>query len=673
MPLPLLLVGSGLAIASILRARQKKLSSANEKNNTKKRSAVEQHQHDMRLRKKETQHSLKVSLLATGITGAAKLLYAPLLVVAVPLVVYSSGSIFYDALESWRKNRQLRASAVDILAVITLLLNRYYFSTSFVISIYFAGQHFLLKTEDSSNQELLSLFNNHPRKVWLLRDNVEVEVFFEQVKIGEIIVIHAGETVSFDGKVVKGAATIDQHMLTGESQPQEKTVGETVFASTLLVGGKLHIEVEKAGTETVAAQIGEILQSTLDFKSTVEARSTKLANRLAIPTLALGGIALGTMGPISATALINCNFSDIARITTPLGVLSHLKLASEKSILIKDGRALELLSQVDTVVFDKTGTLTQEEPSVGQIHTAGNFKEETILAFAAAAEHRQTHPVAHAIREAAKQRNLLIADVEEVRYELGYGIKARIQNKDILLGSERFMTMENIEIPKTIKTKQAALHEQGFSLVYLAINGAFAGAIELQTPLRPEVQGIVKALRKRGLELIIISGDHEQPTRRLAASLGIDNYYSETLPENKAKHIEALQASGRKVCFIGDGINDTVAMKKAQIAISLSGATTAATDTASIILLDKSLRQLDELFKFSKSFENNMKSGLAWVLLPGVVGAGGVFLFHMGIYGAVALFTLSLGAGTINAALPLLRKQKTITSSKVTTETRHEH
>lgn len=661
MPFPLIIIGSGMAAAGIASwlhspKAQQHAPTAIAQQPTPIKSLLEQHRHDMQERKQEADKELKVSLLAMSATGVANVLYPPLLLVSVPLTLYGSAPIFRDAWQYWREKRRLHSSVIDAIAITGTVATGYYFAAAVINGMYFLGQKVLLKTEDHSNRKLLQLFSDTPRSVWLWNDGVEVETPFEDVQTGQVVVIHAGENIPFDGEIVQGAATVDQHMLTGESRPQEKTVGDAVFASTLLTAGKLHIRVDKAGKDTVAAQIGEVLQNTLDFKSTVEARGTRMANQLTLPTLALTGLALGKLGPVGASAVANCNFSDIIRITIPLGVLNHLKLAAEQGILVKDGRALELLGEVDTVVFDKTGTLTHEEPEVGRIHACNNFSEERVLLLAAIAEHRQTHPVARAILEVARQRGLKPEVSDHAHYELGHGIRARTQGQTVLLGSERFMHKESIVIPAGTDWHEA---DASHSLVYLAVDGTLAGVIELQPQIRPEVPAIIRKLRKRGLELCILSGDHEQPTRQLAESLGIQHYFAETLPEDKARHVEELQAQGRKICFIGDGINDAVAMKKAQVAISLAGATTVATDTASIVLLDKSLQQLDNLFTLASGFDRNMKSGLAWSLLPGIAGIGAVFALHMRIYGAVGLYLISLGAGATNAVLPLLKHRKT--------------
>lgn len=658
MGFPLLLLGGGLALAGTATlSRRRKIGQrlTCKATHPPLKSLVEQHREEMERRKTAVNRDLRTSLVALVSAGLAELVYPPLLLIAVPLALLSSVSIFNDAWQSWRVQRKLHSSVIDSVAIIGTLASGFYFAAILVNTLYFFGQRFLLQTEDRSSKQLYDLFGENPRSVWVSRNGAEIETAFEDVVIGDLVAVHAGESVPFDGQVAHGTATIDQHMLTGESRPQDKTNGDRVFASTLVISGKIEIRVQKTGRDTAVAQIGQALQNTLDFKSTVEARGTRMANQLTLPTLALSGLALARLGPLSATAITNCNFADIIRITIPLGVLNHIKMAAEYGILIKDGRALELLAEVDTVVFDKTGTLTEEQPCVGTVHAINGFEQDEVLSLAAAAEHRQSHPVARAIIEAAQQRGLELDDHEHTCLELGHGLRARVQGRDILIGSRRFIENEEVAVPKDGAWEE---DEHARSLVFVAVERELAGVLELESRVRPETPRILKSLRDRGHELYILSGDHEQPTRRLAESLGIKHYFAETLPEDKAHIIEGLQATGRNVCFVGDGINDALAMKKARVAISLAGATTVATDTASIVLLDKSLGQIDNLFTLARGFERNMRSGLAWSILPGIAGAGAVFIVRMGIYGATSLYMLSLGAGVTNAALPLFGHKK---------------
>ncbi|OAD18912.1 heavy metal translocating P-type ATPase [Candidatus Thiomargarita nelsonii] len=472
--------------------------------------------------------------------------------------------------------------------------------------------------------------------------------------MGDIIVVNAGETIPVDGVISEGIASIDQHILTGESQPSEKGEGEQVFASTVLLSGKIHIKVEKAGKDTVAAQIGEILISTIDFKTSIQSRGQKIADNSVLPTMVTSVLALPVAGLTGTAAVLLSCIGDNVRIISPLSVLNFLRIASEQSILIKDGRALELLNHVDTVVFDKTGTLTQEQPHVGKIYTLQDYQENDLLKYAAAAEYKQKHPVAKAIIQAAHERELSLPDIEEAKYEVGYGIKVTISNQLILVGSVRFMEMEEIAIPEEIINIMSDCHDSGYSLVMVTIDNQLAGAIELHATIRPEAKSIIKGLRQRNMSLYIISGDHEKPTQRLAEELGIDNYFADTLPENKANLIQQLIDAGKVVCFVGDGINDSIALKKAHVSISLKGASTVATDTAQIVLMDASLKHLCQVFDLADDLDKNLNTGLITTIVPGLVSIGGVFLIHLGIIGSIVVFNTGLLVGVINSMWPLI-------------------
>jgi Cu2+-exporting ATPase len=284
-----------------------------------------------------------------------------------------------------------------------------------------------------------------------------------------------------------------------------------------------------------------------------------------------------------------------------------------------------------------------------------------LLAYAAAVEDRQTHPIARAIVSAAKAKGLALPAINDARYEVGYGIKAWIDGHLLRVGSDRFMALEQILLPPEVATLQAVAHGQGHSLVMVALDDELAGIIELEPTIRPEAGAIIADLHQRGKQVYIISGDQAEPTRNLAARLGIDDYFANTLPEAKAGHVERLQAAGRKVCFVGDGINDSIALKKAQVSISLRGATSVATDTAQIVLMDTTLNQLPMLFDLAGQFDTNMKSGFAAAMIPGFLIIGGVFLAHMGIIGSMMLYNASLAAGVGVAMLPLYQHRKVTT------------
>ena len=352
--------------------------------------------------------------------------------------------------------------------------------------------------------------------------------------------------------------------------------------------------------------------------------------------------------------MLSC-FGQEMKILAPLSILNYLNLASSQHILIKDGRALEALQDVDTVVFDKTGTLTIEQPHVAAIHPCGDLSENELLIFAAAAEYKQTHPIARAIREYAKERQLTLPSIQDTSIEIGYGLRVWLNDQLIRVGSARFMAMEGLTMPAKLEELKAYAHEHGYSVVYVAIDNHIEGAIELHATIRKEAKEVIQALRKRELDLYIISGDHEKPTKRLARELGIEHYFAETLPENKAELISQLQQQGKSVCFIGDGINDAIALKKANVSISLRGASTVATDTAQIILMDQSLNQLNYLFDLAKDLNRNMKINLITTIVPSGLLVGAIYLTKLHLVPLLLLAETGVLAGVANAMWPRLK------------------
>jgi Cu2+-exporting ATPase len=664
MPIPLLLLGGGFAITGSIafwRAQNKTEPNKNKPIQTTQHQTLSaSHELQTRQRIQETNHGLVVSSVAMGVTVYARLFYAPLLWVSVPLTLYSSISIFSDTLDGLLNKRKFRSSVIDSMAVVGTLASGYYFAATFINGIHFLGQKLLLKTEDHARKKFIQLFNQQPRKVCLWQEDVEIDVSYESIEAGDLIVINTGEIIPFDGKIEAGVGSIDQQMLTGQAQPQEKTIGDSVLATTLLTTGKLRIQVEKAGRDTVAAHIDQRLINTADYKASVEAQSVTTADKLTWPTLALSGVALGTLGPVSAITVVTCNFSNAVLIIPPLGVLNYMKLADQQGILIKDGRSLELLNQVDTIVFDKTGTLTLKQPEVKHIHSWQDLDAQGILRLAATAEHRQSHPAARAIQQAASTSGLELPETDHAAYEAGYGIKGVIDGKTVHVGGLRFMAMETMIVPKVVEQIEKDGHLNGNSLVYVAVDGEISGAVELQASVRPEAGNLILALRQRGLDIYIMSGDHEKPTQKIAEALAIPHFFADMLPEDKARHIEKLQAEGKSVCFIGDGLNDTIAMKKAQVSISFSGASTAATHTADIVMMENNLEKLDSLLDFSKDFEKDVRTNSALALAPGALSIAGLLLFRLSLYSALSLYVVTLGAGAMNTVLPLFRSRSII-------------
>jgi Cu2+-exporting ATPase len=312
------------------------------------------------------------------------------------------------------------------------------------------------------------------------------------------------------------------------------------------------------------------------------------------------------------------------------------------------------MNEVDTVLFDKTGTLTRERPEVGRIIAAEGFDEAEILLYAAAAERKFHHPIALAILHKAQELGLALPPTDDTQYKVGYGITVQIDGYTVRVGSKRFMEMEEIAIPPEVTEALDEAHREGFTMVMVGVDDRLGGAIELQASVRPEVRTIIAGLRKRGIKHIaIISGDHEAPTKKLAESLGMDRYFAQVLPADKADYVERLQKEGCKVCFVGDGINDSIALKKANVSISLRGASSIATDTAHIVFLEEGLAKLCELRDIARELDQNVKRSWSMILAPNIACIAGVFTLGFGIMASVVTNNVAALAALANGVLPL--------------------
>lgn len=597
-------------------------------------------------------------LAAAGVTLGTAIIgtfYPPVLIVTLATALYSTTLIFRNGYEAIVIERRLRMDVMGSLYFIGAYAGGFFFAGSFGLFAFYLSEKLVMITQDRSQKSLINVFSQQPRTVWILVEGSEIEVPFESLRTDDIVVLHAGQVIPIDGVIEEGNATIDQHMLTGEAQPVERGVGDRVLTSTMLVGGKVYVRVEQTGEATVAAQIGTMLNSTASFQANIVSKGEQIADGSVPPTMLVALAGLYLTGYQAMVTILGSAIGLNIKITAPIAMLNFLNVAAHNGILVKDGRSLELLKAVDTVIFDKTGTLTLEQPHVAHIHICNGYSAEQVLTFAAAAEHRQTHPVARAILAEAASQKLVLPAIDHAHYDVGYGLRVRLADKLIRVGSDRYMAMENIEIPVEIQTLKESGQAQGHSLVMVAIDDNLAGTIELEPTIRPEAAEIVQNLLARGLDIYVISGDQEEPTRKLTQTLGIPHYFANTLPENKAAMVEQLQSEGRAVCFVGDGINDSIALKKANVSVSLRGASTAATDTAQVVLMAQSLRQLPYLFDLANEFDSNMKAGFAAAVGQGIVVIGGALLGWVGILGGTLIWEVGLLTGLGVAMLPLRR------------------
>jgi heavy metal translocating P-type ATPase len=597
---------------------------------------------------------LPVCTASIPLAAYSQFVVPPMLPVAAVLYAYTSVPTLKEARRVFVEEKRIGVDALDAVVMVGCLGTMSIFPGAVCCWCLSFGRFLVKRSRDRSQKLLLNAFGKQPRSAWLCRDGTEVQVPAEKLQKGDVIAVYTGEVVPVDGHVVDGMAVIDQHALTGESTPAEKGAGDRVFASTLLVAGEVRVTVEMSGSETAAAKIARILSDTAGYKMTSQHKGERLADRAVLPTLGVGALGMATMGPMGAVAILNSDLGTGIRMAAPLAMLSSLTLCASKGILVKDGRALEMMNQVDTVLFDKTGTLTRERPEVGRVIAADGWDPDRILGFAAAAERKFHHPIALAILHKAQELGLALPTTDDTQYKVGYGITVKIEGHIVRVGSERFLEQEGVPLPRQVRQALGEAHLEGHTMVMVAVDDQLGGAIELRAAIRPEVRAIIHGLRERGIQHIaIISGDHDAPTRKLAESLGMDRYFAQVLPADKADYVAKLQAEGCKVCFVGDGINDSIALKKADVSISLRGASSIATDTAHIVFLEGGLSKLCELRDIARDLDRNVSRSWSMILAPNLMNVFGVFTMGFGIMTSVITNNVSALAALANGLLPL--------------------
>ena len=593
---------------------------------------------DIEEKEKKINHYLTVNTLGT-VTSLAGNFFFPIKLVGITLISYSTVPILKNTECSLFEEKRIKNDLLNSIVSIICIGTGQYFAAGLVTGLYHFGDKMVLKTRRNSNAIINNAFQQQTSKAWLLTDKgVEVETDIETLQINDVVVVSSGHVIPIDGKVIEGAAMIDQQALTGESELIEKSIDEHVLATTLVISGKILVRVEYAGIDTAAAKICEILKHTADYKTSIQSNSEQWADKVALPLIGVSCLFLPFIGVIPTTVLLYSSPGNSIKTFASLQTFNYLIYLSKQGILVKDGRALEQIRKVDTVLFDKTGTLTTGQPIVGKIIVCDELNETQILSYAAAAEHKLTHPVALAILKYAKDNGLETLPIEDSDYQIGYGIRVNIGNDVIQVGSLRFMEMGKITIPSLIQQTQEDFHQQGHSLVAVAVNKQIKGAIEIKSQLKPNIKTMLKRLRENKIEHIgIVSGDHQQPTQKLAEELEMDSYFYDALPQDKATIIENLQKQGKTVCFIGDGINDSIAIKQANVSISFSDASAITADLAQVVFMESNISQLPVLFEVSEKLSFDTKNILAMLGGIAAMNSMGAIVIQMRIVGSVVL------------------------------------
>jgi Cu+-exporting ATPase len=472
-----------------------------------------------------------------------------------------------------------------------------------------------------TSEAIKKLMGLQAKTARVIRNGVEEEVPVEDVEVGDIVVVRPGEKIPVDGTVVEGHSTVDEAMLTGESIPVEKRVGDKVIGATLNKLGTFKFKAEKVGADTALAQIIRLVEEAQGTKAPIQKLADKVAG-IFVPVVVgiaaltfLGWFFIGVKGFIFAfTAMIAvlviacpCALG----LATPTAIMVGTGKGAESGILIKGGEQLENTYKMDTIVLDKTGTLTKGEPSLTDVVAVNGYDEKEVLRLAAIAEVGSEHPLGEAIVKGAREKGIEVVEPEEFYAVPGHGVDAAYKGKRIVLGTRKLLRDNEIDI-QLLEDKMSKLEEEGKTAMLIATDNKAIGVVGVADTLKEFSVEAVEEFKKMGLDVIMITGDNERTAKAIAKQLGIEKVLAEVLPEDKAKEIRKLQEEGRFVGMVGDGINDAPALAQANIGVAIGSGTDVAIETGDIVLIKDDLRDVVAAIKLSKKTLTKIKQNLFW-------------------------------------------------------------
>lgn len=544
--------------------------------------------------------------------------------------IYRAAGYLIKGLKCLAKGK-IEVPVLDAAAITVSMLRGDFKTASSVMFLLRIGEILEEWTHKKSVGDLARLMSLNVDKVWLKTQNRETLVPLTDVKIGDEIVVRTGNMIPLDGKVVFGDATVNQASITGESIPVHKETGSYVYAGTVLEEGYCVICVDKNSGSGRYDRIVKMIEESEKLKSDTEDKASHLADKL-VPYTLLGTILtyLLTRNTTKALSVLMVDFSCALKLAMPISVLSAMRESSFYNISVKGGRFLETVAEADTVVFDKTGTLTHATPKVADIITFGNHDKDEMLRLAACLEEHYPHSMANAVVKAALEKELNHEERHsKVEYVVAHGISSTVDNQKVIIGSYHFVFQdENCIIPDTESDKFNALPDN-YSHLYLAISGVLAAVICIEDTLREEANAVINSLHKLGFgKIVMMTGDNAKTAHAVANEVGVDEYYAEVLPEDKADFIKNEHKAGRKVIMIGDGVNDSPALSEADAGIAISNGAAIAREIADITISADDLFALVTLKSIAnalmKRIKNNYNSIVSFNLMLIILGVTGV-------------------------------------------------
>jgi len=587
-----------------------------------------------------------LGLLGTSTVLAATCLPAPPALVA-GLVVASEVPSMLRAAAALRR-RRLDGDVLEASTLLLLTARRHFVAAALLTWLRTLGEFVVARTVVTARRSLHEVITPPDAVVTRMEGDTPRPVRVPTLAVGDVIVVGTGQRLPVDGTVVRGEALLNQQTMTGEALPVERRAGDTVFAATTVEYGEVAVRIDRVGLDTAVGRIVRAIEGSAEEKSDIQAFAERLADRDVGRTLGLAALGAGLARSLDAgTAILVSDYGLAARVGIPTAIVASISQAWRHDILIKGPRVLENLARVDTVVFDKTGTLTLGAPRVTSIARYGALSEDAVLRLVAAAERPFRHPVARAVARLAAERRLDLPEAATRAERVGLGVDVDVEGMRVLIGSRRLMEGHEVALRAALGDEMAA-HAVGASPLFVAVDGHLAALLVLQDELRSDAPEAVQGLRARHMRnVILLSGDHAEPSRVIAESLGLRHHYADLLPEDKARLIAGLKDEGRVVAMVGDGVNDALALDEAHVGIAVPGGAEVATEAADVVLLGGGLDRVVLALDLARESVRGIRQTLGIAARANLVVVG---LASFGFARPVASVLLSHGT-TVAAAL----------------------
>ena len=578
----------------------------------------------------------------------------------VPLMLWNGYPIAARAYRVLRDEHRLNVDFLDALAIVASLAQGNHVAGALITWLIKLGDWIRDLTAAGSKRAIGDLLEFESKTAWIIREGSVISVPARDVLVGDEVMVYPGEMIPVDGEIIDGSALIDQKTITGEGLPVMRGVGEAAFAATVTREGQLTIRATRVGSNTTAGQIVRLIDSAPVGDTRMQNHAEKLADRLVLPTLGVAAATAAVSFDFDRfLSLVIVDYGTGIRVAAPTAVLSSMTLAARRGVIIKSGRHMERLAEVDTVIFDKTGTLTRGHPEVGDLITyQQSLAAPRLLGLAAAAESRLTHPVAEALRRRAAEFDADIPVCEETQYRLGLGVEGLVGGFYVHVGNERFMRQSGIRVGAAASDR-SRLERQGYSCLYVATDGKLAALAPYADQIRPEAPSIVERLYALGVkDAIMLTGDNAVVARAVGERLGLTRQYADMLPADKADVVRQLQREGHVVAMVGDGINDSPALSFADVGIAMKHGAEVTQESADVVLMEDSLWKLVEAVEISRDAIKLIKQNYGVVVVLNTLALG--LALPSGLISPSFTALLSNGSAilaSVNGVRPLLRRR----------------